>query len=59
MPLDSHDDLENVSVDSMVVIDMVSRGVEYSNHGAVGCDKHTVFVLVPTSVSCGLHAVTD
>lgn len=56
LPVESHEDLGALSVDTLVVIDMVSRGVEYSNHGSIACDKHTVCVLVPALGTCPEHS---
>ena len=59
MPLDTASDLDGVTVDSLVMLDMTSHGVEYSNHGATACDRHTTVMVVPIDQTCVSHGTAS
>ena len=54
-PLEDTYTLSDVVVDSLVMIDLASRGIEYSNHGNSSCTKHTVVMLIPIDKECPIH----
>jgi len=55
MPLENTLSLSDVLVDSLVVVDLASNGVEYSNHGNTVCSKHTVMMSCLMDTECPVH----